>query len=55
MVQRIIEVLRKILGAAYTQAMLPASLPNKPLNLSVPPQGNRSMIEGPGACGGTAG
>ena len=29
--------------------------PNKPLNLSVPPQWHRSIIEPPGACGGPAG
>jgi len=29
--------------------------PNQPLNLSVPPQRHRSIIEGPGTCGGPAG
>jgi len=27
---------------------------NKPLKLTVPPQGNRSIIEKPDACGGPA-
>jgi hypothetical protein len=31
------------------------SLSNKPLHLTIPPQGNRSIIERPGACGGLAG
>ena len=30
-------------------------LPIKPLHLTIPPQGNRSIIERPGACGGLAG
>jgi hypothetical protein len=32
--------------------MLPS---NKPLHLTVPPQGHRSIIEMPDACGGPAG
>jgi len=30
-------------------------LPNQPLHPTIPPQGHRSIIQGPGTCGGLAG